>query len=94
MRPSKLQSEGVTYYNGKKWTYFNTGIGIPALVVPGRHVDDNLVQDGDGYICLGSQDKTGTTYITPILDPYGKQYNGKVYEYSATAGNIDVFTYF
>ena len=95
MRPQQFKVMGVIYYNDKRWTYYDEKV-LPGggLDIPGRHTDDNLVKDAEGYICLASQDDVGTTYVTPILDENGNQYNGKVYDYCETDGTVDVYVNF
>ena len=97
MRPQKFRGMGVIYgYNGKDWSYYDEADAPGgALNIPGRHTDDNLVKDGDGNICLASQELAkGVSLLTPILDPNGAQYNGKIYDYCGTAGRIDVYVSF
>ena len=81
MRPLRFKVFGVINYDGKRWTYRDEGL-IPDHIVdiPGEHTDDNLVKDADGYVCLASTDPIGTILVTPILDPNGAQYIGKVYD--------------
>ena len=97
IRPQDFRVRGVIRnYNGKDWSYYDEA-DLPggALEIPGRHTDDNLVKDGDGNICLASKEITrGVTVLTPIMDPNGAQYNGKIYDYCDTAGRIDVYVSF
>ena len=84
-----LMYAGVINWGGWRWTWYSQQV-LPGggLSIPGRHVDaSGYVCDGDGYICLasGSHSK-GTVLDTPM----GR--TGKVYDYCATGGTIDVYT--
>ena len=95
-RPQQLKAVGDINYNGRKWTYYDEKV-IPGqqLNIPGRHTDDNLVKDGNGYICLASRDlDKGTLLLTPILNPNGAQYTGVVYDVSQNSGTVEVYVNF
>ena len=84
-----LMYAGVINWGGWRWTWYSQQV-LPGggLSIPGRHVDaSGYVCDGDGYICLasGSHSK-GTVLDTPM----GRA--GKVYDYCATGGTIDIYT--
>ena len=85
---SDLRRMGTFRWNGYRWTWYSEMV-LPGggLRIPGRHVDENrYVCDEDGYIVIASHTlPKGTVVATPL----GK--DGKVYDYCATAGTLDVY---
>lgn len=85
---SDLRRMGTFRWNGYRWTWYSEKV-LPGggLRIPGRHVDENrYVCDEDGYIVIASHTlPKGTVVATPL----GK--DGKVYDYCATAGTLDVY---
>ena len=89
--PGALQSMGVIYWGGWRWTWYSQNV-LPGggLNIPGRHVDENgYVCDGDGYICLASSVLAKGTVVNT---PFGKP--GKVYDSGCAADTLDVYTNF
>ena len=87
--PTDLMVAGVINWGGWRWTWYSQQV-LPGggLNIPGRHVDGSgYVCDGDGYICLASGSHG---YGTVLATPVGRQ--GKVYDFCATPGTIDVYT--
>ena len=81
------KSKGVNYYNGHRETYYSQKV-LPGggLNIPGRHVDDRgLVCDGDGYICVASNDYAKGTIVETSLG------TGKVYDCGCPSGTIDIY---
>ena len=57
------------------------------LNIPGRHVaGDGTVRDGDGFICVSSDDYSKGTVVNTSLG------TGKVYDTGSGIGNIDIYT--
>lgn len=86
-----LQSLGVIYWGGWRWTWYSQNI-LPGggLSIPGRHVDENgYVCDEDDYICLAA---TSLSKGCIVDTPFGKQ--GKVYDSGCAYGTLDVYTSF
>lgn len=85
---SDLKRMGTFRWNGYRWTWYSEKV-LPGggLRIPGRHVDENgYVCDENGYIVIASHTLSkGTVVATPL----GK--DGKVYDYCATAGTLDVY---
>ena len=85
---SDLKRMGTFRWNGYRWTWYSEKV-LPGggLKIPGRHVDENgYVCDENGYIVIASHTLSkGTVVATPL----GK--DGKVYDYCATAGTLDVY---
>ena len=85
---SDLKRLGTFRWNGYRWTWYSEKV-LPGggLKIPGRHVDENgYVCDENGYIVIASHTLSkGTVVATPL----GK--DGKVYDYCATAGTLDVY---
>lgn len=70
------KSKGVNYFNGHRETWYSQRV-LPGggLKIPGRHVDDRgLVCDGDGYICVASNDYSKGTIVETSLG------TGRVYD--------------
>lgn len=88
---SDLQSSGVIYWGGWRWTWYSQNV-LPGggLLIPGRHVDEGgYVCDENDYICLAS---TSLSQGTVVDTPFGKQ--GKVYDSGCAYGTLDVYTAF
>ncbi len=82
------KSKGVVWYNGHKETYYSQRV-LPGnnLNIPGRHVDERgVICDGDGYVCVASYEYPKGTIIETSLG------TGKVYDWCATPGVIDIYT--
>ena len=82
------KSKGVNYYNGHRETWYSQK-ALPGggLKIPGRHVDNRgLVCDGDGYICVASNDYPKGTIVKTSLG------TGKVYDCGCASGTIDIYT--
>lgn len=82
------KSKGVNYFNGHRETWYSQKV-LPGggLNIPGRHVDDRgLICDGDGYICVASNDYTKGTIVETSLG------TGKVYDCGCPSGTIDIYT--
>ena len=83
-----LKRRGTFRWNDYRWTWYSEKV-LPGngLKIPGRHVDENgYVCDENGYIVIASHTLSkGTVVATPL----GK--DGKVYDYCATAGTLDVY---
>ena len=81
------KSKGVNYFNGHRETYYSQKV-LPGggLKIPGRHVDERgLVCDGDGYICVASNDYSKGTIVETSLG------TGKVYDCGCPSGTIDIY---
>ena len=81
---------GVVEYGDWTYTWYSESVlpggGLDELNSNGRHVEDGLVKDGDGYIAVASSDlPQGTVVETPLGE-------GKVYDCGAAPGIIDVYT--
>lgn len=84
---SSFKSQGVVYMNGIRYTWYSQRV-LPGggLKIPGRHVDNGFVKDGDGNIVVASDfDARGSIVETP----YGQ---GKVYDSGAGANTRDLYT--
>ena len=83
----ELMFMGVIYANGYRYTYYNESVlPGPGLSIPGRHHEDGMICDGDGYICVASSDLPwGTVVPTPLGRP------GKVYDCGCASGTIDLY---
>ncbi len=82
------KSKGVVWFNGHKETYYSQRV-LPGnnLNIPGRHVDERgVICDGDGYVCVASYEYPKGTIIETSLGM------GKVYDWCATPGVIDIYT--
>lgn len=79
---------GVIRWGGYRWTWYSERV-LPGggLKILGRHTDNlGYVKDGDGYICLASNDlKKGSIVDTP----FGAK--GKVYDSGCASGTLDVY---
>ena len=87
---SGFKSQGVIYHNGTTYTWYSQNV-LPGggLNIPGRHVgSDDLIYDGNGYICVASNDHG---YGTVVDTPFGA---GKVYDSGCASGTIDIYTNF
>lgn len=78
-------------YDGSGWsyTYYSEKV-LPGggLSIPGRHVDDEgYVVDGDGNLCLASDD---LAYGTVVSVPFGSG-TAVVYDCGSGYGNLDVY---
>jgi hypothetical protein len=79
--------KGVNYFNGHRETWYSQRV-LPGkgLKIPGRHVDERgLVCDGDGYICVASNDYSKGTIVETSLG------TGKVYDCGCPSGTIDIY---
>lgn len=88
---SDLQSSGVIYWGGWRWTWYSQNV-LPGggLSIPGRHVDESgYVCDENDYICLAA---TSLSQGAVVDTPFGKQ--GKVYDSGCAYGTLDVYTAF
>ena len=86
MTLSELKFRGVVRANGYRYTYYSESV-LPGygLSIPGRHHENGLVVDGDGYVCVASSDLSkGTVVPTPLGD-------GKVYDSGCASGTIDIY---
>lgn len=84
---SNFKSQGVVYMDGVRYTWYSQRV-LPGggLNIPGRHVDNGFVKDGDGNIVVASDfDARGSIVNTP----YGQ---GKVYDSGAGANTRDLYT--
>ena len=92
--PSYFRNAGDINWNGWRWTWYSQKVlPGPGLNIPGRHVDNQYVCDGDGYICLANDVyELGQVISTP----FGKQ--GKVYDRitddRSNTTTVDVYTNF
>ena len=82
---------GVNYFNGNRETWYSQRV-LPGygLNIPGRHVDpsDGTVRDGDGYICVASDNYPKGTLIETSLGM------GKVYDAvggDPTGNTVDIY---
>ena len=85
--PDYLRTMGVVYDGGFRYTWYSERV-LPGggLNIQGRWSDGNFVRDGDGYICVASEDfAKGTVLETP----WGM---AKVYDRGCAHGTIDVYT--
>ena len=81
------KSKGVNYFNGHRETWYSRKV-LPGggLKIPGRHVNNQeLVCDGDGYICVASSDYSKGTIVETSLG------TGKVYDCGCASGTIDIY---
>lgn len=81
------KSKGVNYFNGHRETWYSQKV-LPGggLKIPGRHVNNQeLVCDGDGYICVASSDYSKGTIVETSLG------TGKVYDCGCASGTIDIY---
>ena len=81
------KSKGVNYFNGHRETWYSQRVLLGGgLRIPGRHVDERgLVCDGDGYICVASNDYSKGTIVETSLG------TGKVYDSGCPSGTIDIY---
>lgn len=88
---SDLQSSGVIYWGGWRWTWYSQNVLLGGgLSIPGRHVDESgYVCDENDYICLAA---TSLSQGAVVDTPFGKQ--GKVYDSGCAYGTLDVYTAF
>ena len=79
---------GVIYQNGYRYTYYSEQV-LPGggLSIPGRHHEDGFVVDGDGYICVASNDHS---YGTVVPVPFNGRM-GKVYDSGCASGTLDIY---
>lgn len=79
---------GVIYQNGYRYTYYSERV-LPGggLSIPGRHHEDGFVVDGDGYICVASNDHS---YGTVVPVPFEGRM-GKVYDSGCASGTLDIY---
>lgn len=84
--PEYLMNMGVVYDGGWRYTWYSEKV-LPGsgLNIPGRWSDGNFVRDGEGYICVASEDfAKGTVLETP----WG---TAKVYDCGCAHGTIDMY---
>ena len=82
---SQFLQDGVVNSGGYKYTYYSQSVlSGGGLNIPGRHLEDGFVKDGDGNIVLAGPVELRNSNIST---PFG---NGKVYD-MCEAGNIDVY---
>ncbi len=82
------RKKGVVYYNGHRETYYSQRV-LPGggLSIPGRHVaDDGTIRDGDGYICVASEDLAYGSTVETTLG------TAKVYDNGCSSGTVDIYT--
>ena len=86
---NQFMSMGVVNFDGKRFTYYSQSV-LPGygLNIPGRHVDNGYVCDGDGYIVLASPNLTTYPRYSVINTPFGKK--GKFYDF-CPGGSFDVY---
>lgn len=84
--PSYFRRMGVLYWGGYRWTWYSERV-LPGggLNIPGRYSDGTFVRDGEGYICLASNDLGRGTVVST---PFGA---GKIYDCGCASGTIDVY---
>ncbi len=83
------KEKGVVYYNGHMETWYSTNQGAWGVVngIPGRYTgSDGIIRDGDGYICVASDDYPKGTIIETSLGL------GKVYDTGPGSGIVDIYT--
>ncbi len=88
----EFMSEGEVYDDGQRFTWYSQNV-LPGegLDIPGRHVEDGYVVDGDGCIVLaGTDGQQGMEMDIPFGTGTGKVYD-TIEEYD---GTIDVYTDF
>ena len=86
--PFDFQFAGVIYWGGYRWTWYSQRV-LPGggLNIPGRYTDgQGYVRDGDGYICLASND---LSYGSVVDTPFGGA--GKIYDCGCPSGTLDVY---
>lgn len=81
----EFMATGVVNSDGYKYTYYSQSV-LPGggLNIPGRHVSDGFVRDGNGYIVLANDAPKGTIIETP----FGA---GMVYDRGTVGSHIDVY---
>lgn len=85
---STFKMMGVVYQNGYRYTYYEESVlPGPGLVIPGRHHEDGFIMDGDGYICVASND---LAYGTVVPVPFDGRM-GKVYDSGCASGTLDIY---
>lgn len=83
-----LQFQGVIQYDGHRFTWYSERV-LPGggLNIPGRHADESgYICDEDDFICVASRDYAKGTEVDT---PFGKK--GKVYDWCAISGTIDIY---
>ena len=86
---SEFKCMGVLHYEGYRYTWYSERV-LPGggLVIPGRHTDENgYVCDEDDFIVVASRDLAKGTEVDT---PFGKK--GKVYDWCAIHGTLDIYT--
>lgn len=86
---AQMKFQGVVYYAGYRYTYYSQSV-LPGggLKIPGRHVENGCVVDGDGYICVASSTHPKGTIVPTPLAQYPQ---GKVYDSGCARGTIDLY---
>lgn len=86
MTLAEFKRKGVVYQNGWKYTYYSESV-LPGngLKIPGRHHEDGLVKDGNGYICVAC---TSVPKGTVLPTPLGQ---GIVYDGGCAKGTVDIY---
>ena len=93
---AQISGSDLMYYgrmyddSGYSYTYYSQNV-LPGggLDIPGRHVnDEGYVCDGDGNICVASDD---LPYGTVVNVPFGDG-TAVVYDSGSGHGNLDVYT--
>ncbi len=78
---------GVNYFNGHMETWYTRRQWTGDLGIPGMYIGtDGIIRDGDGYICVASDDDPKGTIIETSLG------TGKVYDSGPGHGIIDIYT--
>lgn len=85
---AEFKPMGAMYWNGYRYTWYSeTVLPGTGLSIPSRGVSNGAVVDGDGYVCLASEDfPKGTVLNTPIGV-------GKVYDSGCAHGTIDIYVH-
>ncbi len=78
---------GVNYFNGHMETWYTRRQWTGDLGIPGMYIgSDGIIRDGDGYICVASDDDPKGTIVETSLG------TGKVYDSGPGHGIIDIYT--
>lgn len=69
MTPEEFEVAGVIEWNGWKYTYYSEYVlAGEGLHIPNRWSDGNFVRDGDGFLCVASND---LPYGSKVETPFG-----------------------
>lgn len=92
-RGADFMASGVVFENDIRYSWYSQNVlpggGLDELNANGRHVDEEgFIRDTDGYVAVASCDyEKGTIVDTPFGE-------GKVYDWCAVPGTIDIYTNF